>query len=104
MKQSVPTADPQQRERRGFARTQVDHVRLMAPCVGTVRDISPRGLSAESDESLPIGRDCVITVGEAGYSARVPCRVMWCRLARTEKTAEGNARPIYRLGVRFLGQ
>lgn len=104
MKQRVPTSTPLDRERRGFVRTRVDHVRMLAPCVGDVRDISPRGLSAEIDESLPIGRDCIITLGEAGYSARVPCRIMWCRLAKTEKTVDGNVRPIYRLGVRFLGQ
>ncbi|MDH3745420.1 MAG: PilZ domain-containing protein [Acidobacteriota bacterium] len=103
MKPKAPTSSRQKRERRGFSRTQVDHVRLLAPCVGTVLDVSPRGLRAETSECLPIGRDCVITLGEVGYSARVPCRVLWCRLAGTEKTAEGNVRPIYRLGVRFLG-
>lgn len=61
-----------------------------------------RGLGLEAWASLPIGATVVLSIGQVGRQARLGCRVVWCRLVRTEATQAGAVIPIYRIGLEFL--
>jgi len=88
-------------ERRTTHRHQVTSL-CMAPLAGSVTDLSTTGLGLETWDPLPVRADFALTIGQVKRQARLPCRVMWCHLIRTETTESGAVIPIYRSGVRFL--
>ncbi len=89
------------KERRRFPRSDVDSL-CMAPMAGAVKNLNGHGLGLETWDPLRIHDSFVLTIGQVGLQARLRCRVIWCRLVRTEPTQGDTVVSIYRSGVRFL--
>lgn len=92
---------PPDTERRRAVRASAA-VLCMAPIPGTVKDLNGFGLGLETWDPLPVQSNFAATIGQAGQQARLHCRVVWCRLVRTESTGSSTVIPIYRSGLRFL--
>jgi hypothetical protein len=61
-------------------------------------DLSARGTRLETKEWLAIGQRCTLRLGDPPF--QLPARVVHCRLARLDQTADG-ARAVYEAGLVF---
>jgi len=64
-------------------------------------NVSDGGLAVESREALRIGA-CYpfILTGDPVDGGPFRGRVLWCRLARTERDGDGDVHPVYHAGIR----
>jgi hypothetical protein len=82
-----------------------EHPRITAELDGRIGfyparflDLSPRGTRLETREWLAIGQRCTLRMGEPQF--QITAKVVHCRLARLDQTAEGT-RAIYEAGLVF---
>lgn len=92
-------------ERREEIRFDVEGLQggLRLPMDARVVDLSSGGLGVETDRWLQVGRRYTVSLPtrEDGKTLRVPGRVAWCTLARTERNSAGEVAPIYKAGIQF---
>ena len=67
-------------------------------------NVGPRGVEVETADRLMIGADYDVEITARGEDVQVRGTVVWCRLDRTEETAAGDLRPVYRSGIEAASQ
>jgi hypothetical protein len=70
----------------------------------TIVNVGPRGVEVETSDRLMIGADYDLEITSRGEDVPVRGTVVWSRLDRTEETAAGDLRPIYRSGIEAASQ
>ena len=69
-----------------------------------ILNVSPRGVEIETAGRLMVGADYDLEISSRGEEVPVRGTVVWCRLDRTEETAAGDLRPVYRSGIEAASQ
>ena len=67
-------------------------------------NVGPRGVEVETSDRLMIGADYDLEITSRGEDVQVRGTVVWSRLDRTEETAAGDLRPVYRSGIEAASQ
>jgi len=67
-------------------------------------NVGPRGIEVETSDRLMIGADYDLEITSRGEDVEVRGTVVWSRLDRTEETAGGDLRPVYRSGIEAASQ
>ena len=67
-------------------------------------NVGPRGVEIETSDRLMIGADYDLEITSRGEDVQVRGTVVWSRLDRTEETAAGDLRPVYRSGIEAASQ
>ena len=80
-------------------RFKISDVTVEAPIDAVVCDVSDSGLGVEARDKLLIGVDYIFRLRIRQDSIKLPGRVEWCRLIRTQRTEDGEVVPVYRAGV-----
>ena len=70
----------------------------------TIVNVGPRGIEIETRERLMIGAPYDLEIRSHGEEVPVRGTVVWSRLDRTEETAAGDLRPVYRSGLEAASQ
>jgi hypothetical protein len=89
-------------ERRRTRRRAPGYSRLKSAALPVdLLNLSDGGLAVESREALRIGACYPFTLtGDPVEGGLFRGRVLWCRLARTEKGDDGDVHAVYRAGIR----
>ena len=66
-----------------------------------VTELSLQGISLETSSPLRPGASHIFRLNEGGTSS-LEARVVWCRLDRNERSADGRALAVYRAGLSRL--
>lgn len=96
---SSPTgADRRQNPRFPLANTEIGNHAV----TGRVLDLSRAGMAIECHDALGPGRLYTFRLAIGEHTETLTARLLWCRLCRTERLANGDVLPIYRAGIERL--
>ena len=87
--------------RRRQPRYRTRYLRIDDPVSGRVLNVGQHGLALETPERLFVGGSHFFRVGLGSKQMRLSGCVQWCRLVRTQASAEGEVQPVFRAGVCF---
>jgi Tfp pilus assembly protein PilZ len=66
-----------------------------------VLNLSVGGMAVEARKRLDVGRSYMFTIRKLQDTIRLPGRVAWCVLCRTERVSDIEVVPIYHAGIHF---
>jgi len=93
----------EQDERRRYPRFPTDAVQgsFSYSVKAQVDNLSLGGFAVRTSAQLQVGRKYNFRLGEGPDSVQLEGKVMWCRLAGTEKRDTGDVVPVYSAGIAF---
>lgn len=88
---------------RKFPRYEVQNVEgtFLYNLQADVLNLSVGGMAVEARKRLEVGRPYIFTVRKQNDTIRLPGRVAWCVLCRTERISDIEVVPIYHAGIHF---
>ena len=76
---------------------------LLVSLDARILNMSLTGMAIETGSLLKVGGSYWLRLPQDGETLRFKTDVMWCRLVRNERTAEGDSRAVYHAGLDFRG-